>query len=188
MSRAVVVVVVVAVLALACGAASQSPAPAAAAGPASDCGSSITALAGCLTYITPGSPEARPAKDCCAGVKSALGSPAAVACLCGALGQDFGIKINYTRAAALPAACGGDSSALSKEISRCLSYWSTRTIFFRFWVRINTGHRHAIFTEVGGGPISGLGDAHCSHGCCTSAFLLLPLKIFTTYDLVSETL
>ncbi|EEC82483.1 hypothetical protein OsI_26937 [Oryza sativa Indica Group] len=114
MSRAVVVVVVVAVLALACGAASQSPAPAAAAGPASDCGSSITALAGCLTYITPGSPEARPAKDCCAGVKSALGSPAAVACLCGALGQDFGIKINYTRAAALPAACGGDSSALSK--------------------------------------------------------------------------
>uniref|UniRef100_A0A0E0LNK2 Bifunctional inhibitor/plant lipid transfer protein/seed storage helical domain-containing protein n=1 Tax=Oryza punctata TaxID=4537 RepID=A0A0E0LNK2_ORYPU len=182
MSRAVVVVAV-AVLALACGAASQSqsPAPApAAAGPSSDCGSSITALAGCLTYITPGSPEARPAKDCCAGVKSALGSPAAVACLCGALGQDFGIKINYTRAAALPAACGGDSSALSKEISRRFSYWSTCTIFIRFWVRINTGDRHPIFTEVGCDPISGLSDACCSHGCCSSAFLLLSLKIFTT--------
>ncbi|BAS78153.1 Os02g0286350, partial [Oryza sativa Japonica Group] len=74
----------------------------------------ITALAGCLTYITPGSPKARPAKDCCAGVKSTLGSPAAVACLCGALGLDFGIKINYTRVAALPAACGGNFSALSK--------------------------------------------------------------------------
>ncbi|KAF0906835.1 hypothetical protein E2562_013232 [Oryza meyeriana var. granulata] len=111
MSRAVAVVV--AVLALACGAASQAPAPAA-AGPSADCGSSITALTGCLSYITPGSTEAKPAKDCCAGVKSALSSPAAVACLCNALGQDFGIKINYTRAAALPAACGGDSSALSK--------------------------------------------------------------------------
>uniref|UniRef100_A0A0D9X1S1 Bifunctional inhibitor/plant lipid transfer protein/seed storage helical domain-containing protein n=1 Tax=Leersia perrieri TaxID=77586 RepID=A0A0D9X1S1_9ORYZ len=112
MSRHAAVVVVLAVLALASGAASQSPAPA--AGPAADCGSSITALAGCLTYITPGSTDARPPKDCCAGVKSALGSPAAVACLCNALGQDFGIKINYTRAAALPAACGGDPSALSK--------------------------------------------------------------------------
>ncbi len=132
MSRAVVVVVVVAVLALACGAASQSPAPAAAAGPASDCGSSITALAGCLTYITPGSPEARPAKDCCAGVKSALGSPAAVACLCGALGQDFGIKINYTRAAALPAACGGDSSALSK----CNSQYNQLTPPICFFISV----------------------------------------------------
>jgi hypothetical protein len=47
-------------------------------------------------------------------VKSTLGSPAAVACLCGALGLDFGIKINYTRVAALPAACGGNFSALSK--------------------------------------------------------------------------
>ncbi|EEE67624.1 hypothetical protein OsJ_25194 [Oryza sativa Japonica Group] len=115
MSRAVVVVVVVAVLALACGAASQSPAPAPAAGPASDCGSSITALTGSLTYITPGEPrgEAGP-RTAAPALKARWAARPAVACLCGAFGQDFGIKINYTRAAALPGACGGDSSALSK--------------------------------------------------------------------------
>ncbi|XP_006658848.2 non-specific lipid transfer protein-like 1 [Oryza brachyantha] len=113
MSRAAAfVVVLAAVLALACGAASQSAGPA--AGPSSDCGSSIAALTGCLGYIKPGSADAKPSKECCAGVKTALASPAAVACLCNALGQDFGIPVNYTRAAALPATCGGDSSALSK--------------------------------------------------------------------------
>uniref|UniRef100_J3MN59 Bifunctional inhibitor/plant lipid transfer protein/seed storage helical domain-containing protein n=1 Tax=Oryza brachyantha TaxID=4533 RepID=J3MN59_ORYBR len=74
----------------------------------------IAALTGCLGYIKPGSADAKPSKECCAGVKTALASPAAVACLCNALGQDFGIPVNYTRAAALPATCGGDSSALSK--------------------------------------------------------------------------
>ncbi|KAG8079661.1 hypothetical protein GUJ93_ZPchr0007g4416 [Zizania palustris] len=106
-------VLVVAVLALACGAASQAPAPAAGA-PSADCSSSLVALTGCLSYITGGSTVAKPPKDCCAGVKSALTSPATVACLCSAFGQDYGIPINYTRAAALPAACGGDPAALKK--------------------------------------------------------------------------
>ena len=108
-------VVAVAVLALAARAASQlAPMPAAAAGPSADCGSALTGLAGCLNYITPGNPQSKPPRDCCAGVKSALGSPATVACLCDAFGKDYGIPINLTRAVGLPAACGGNPAALSK--------------------------------------------------------------------------
>ncbi|PAN14935.1 hypothetical protein PAHAL_2G453600 [Panicum hallii] len=102
----------VAVLALASGAASQGPAPA----PASsvDCSSAVTGLIGCLSYVQQRSTQARPAKQCCAGVKDALKSPATVTCLCAALGQNNGATINFTRAATLPAACGENPAALSK--------------------------------------------------------------------------
>lgn len=103
------VVAVLAVLALASGAASQAPA----AGPAADCSSALTGLTGCLPYISPGATQAKPPKECCAGVKTALTSPASVACLCDAFGKDYGIPMNLTRAKGLPAACGGNPAALS---------------------------------------------------------------------------
>ncbi|VAH43626.1 unnamed protein product [Triticum turgidum subsp. durum] len=100
------------VLALASGAASQAPAAGPAA-PAGDCGSALTGLTGCLPYITPGAAPGKPPKECCTGVKTALASPASVACLCDAFGKDYGIPMNLTRAKGLPAACGGNPAALS---------------------------------------------------------------------------
>lgn len=103
--------VILALLALASGAASQAPAPAP-AGP--DCSAAVTGLAGCLTYITPGSTESKPPKECCAGVKAAVASPASISCLCDALNTNYGIPLNLTRAAGLPAACGSNPAAFSK--------------------------------------------------------------------------
>jgi hypothetical protein len=97
---------------LAVGAAAQAPAPA--PGPASDCSGAVTGLIGCAEYVQPGSTQSKPPKACCDGVKGAMMSPAAVQCLCDALGKDYGVPINMTRAAGLPAACGGDLAAFSK--------------------------------------------------------------------------
>jgi hypothetical protein len=90
--------------------AAQAPAPA----PAADCSGAVTGLIGCAAYVQPGSTQSKPPKACCDGVKGAMMSPAAVQCLCDALGKDYGIPLNMTRAAGLPAACGGDPAAFSK--------------------------------------------------------------------------
>jgi hypothetical protein len=103
--------VAVAVLALASGAASQAPGP---SSPPVDCSSAVTGLIGCLPYVQQGSTQGKPTSGCCTGVKAALKSPATVACLCAAFGQNYGIQVNLTRAAGLPAACGEDPAALSK--------------------------------------------------------------------------
>ncbi|KAL6841956.1 hypothetical protein ACP4OV_028468 [Aristida adscensionis] len=107
MARLLAAAVAVTVLALAAGAASQAPAPA----PSADCTAALIGLATCLPYVQANATEGRPPKDCCAGVKSAVSSPASVACLCQAFGTNYGIPINLTRAATLPAACGGDPAA-----------------------------------------------------------------------------
>jgi hypothetical protein len=103
--------VILALLALASGAASQAPA----AGPAGpDCSAALTSLTGCLTYITPGTTQSKPPKECCAGVKAAVASPASVTCLCDAFKTNYGIPLNLTRAAGLPAACGANPEAFKK--------------------------------------------------------------------------
>ena len=107
---AAAVAVAVAVLALASGAASQAPGPS----PPVDCSSAVTGLIGCLPYVQQGSTQGKPAGECCNGVKAALKSPATVACLCAAFSQNYGIQVNLTRAAGLPAACGEDPAAFSK--------------------------------------------------------------------------
>ena len=99
-----------AVLALASGAASQAPGPS----PPVDCSSAVTGLIGCVSYVQQGSTQGKPTSGCCDGVKAALKSPATVACLCAAFGQNYGIQVNLTRAAGLPAACGEDPAAFSK--------------------------------------------------------------------------
>jgi len=105
-----VAAVVVAVLALASGAASQAPGPS----PPVDCSAAVTGLIGCVSYVQQGSTQGKPTSGCCDGVKAALKSPATVACLCAAFGQNYGIQVNLTRAAGLPAACGEDPAALNK--------------------------------------------------------------------------
>uniref|UniRef100_A0A8R7V492 Bifunctional inhibitor/plant lipid transfer protein/seed storage helical domain-containing protein n=3 Tax=Triticum urartu TaxID=4572 RepID=A0A8R7V492_TRIUA len=100
------------VLALASGAASQAPAAGPAA-PAVDCGSALTGLISCLPYISPGSMQGKPPKECCTGVKTALASPASVACLCDTFGKDYSIPMNLTRACEQHAACGGNPAALN---------------------------------------------------------------------------
>ncbi|XP_066395326.1 non-specific lipid transfer protein-like 1 [Miscanthus floridulus] len=105
-----VAAVVVAVLALASGAASQAPGPS----PPVDCSAAVTGLIGCVSYVQQGSTQGKPTSGCCDGVKAALKSPATVACLCAAFGQNYGIQVNLTRAAGLPAACGEDPAAFSK--------------------------------------------------------------------------
>nr|CAB3455017.1 unnamed protein product [Digitaria exilis] len=101
----------VAVLALASGAAAVAPAP---APTTADCSAAVVGLSGCLTYVMDGSAQDKPTKECCVGVKGALKSPATVACLCAALGGNYGVKVNFTRAAGLPAACGENPAALRK--------------------------------------------------------------------------
>ncbi|CAM0906845.1 unnamed protein product [Alopecurus aequalis] len=110
-SRSTPAFVILAVLALASGAASQAPA----AGPAApDCGAALTGLTGCLPYISPGSTQSKPPKDCCAGVKGAVATPNGVSCLCDAFHTNYGIPLNLTRATGLPAACGANPAAFSK--------------------------------------------------------------------------
>ncbi|CAN6226169.1 unnamed protein product [Urochloa humidicola] len=102
-----------AVLALASGAASQAPAQA--PSPSSvDCGPAVMDLVACATYVRQGSALGKPTAGCCAAVMGALKSPDTVECLCVALGQKHPVALNYTRAATLPAACGGDPAAFNK--------------------------------------------------------------------------
>ncbi|XP_008670593.1 non-specific lipid transfer protein-like 1 isoform X1 [Zea mays] len=110
MARLGLLALAVAVLALASGVASQAPGPA----PSADCASALAGLMGCLPYVQQGSTQGKPDRECCAGVKAALKSPATVVCLCAAVGQNYGMPVNLTRGAGLPAACGEDPAALSK--------------------------------------------------------------------------
>jgi hypothetical protein len=140
----------VAVLALASGAASQAPAPAPAPSSSADCGAAVQGLLPCLSYVQAGSPQGKPTAPCCAGVKGALKSPATVSCLCAAFGQTYPVAINMTRAATLPADCGGDPAAFSKcnseryhnlisRARRPLFFFlrSVETRFFKFFSSVN---------------------------------------------------
>lgn len=102
MARLGLLALAVAVLALASSVASQAPGPA----PSADCASA-------LAYVQQGSTQGKPDRECCPGVKAALKSPATVACLCAAVAQNYGMPVNLTRGAGLPAACGEDHATLS---------------------------------------------------------------------------
>lgn len=104
-------ILVLLALADAAGAATRAPAPA----PAPDCTEALIGLADCLDYVSPGSKSARPSKTCCGEVKTAVGTPTTVDCLCAALAaKETPIPINMTRVLALPTACGQSASVLNK--------------------------------------------------------------------------
>ncbi|XBH64554.1 non-specific lipid transfer protein-like 1 [Aegilops tauschii subsp. strangulata] len=104
-------ILVLLALADAAGAATRAPAPA----PAPDCMEALISLADCLDYVTPSTKSARPSKACCTEVKTAVGTPATVKCLCAAMdAKTTPIPINMTRVLALPTACGQSASVLNK--------------------------------------------------------------------------
>ncbi|PQQ00813.1 non-specific lipid-transfer protein-like protein [Prunus yedoensis var. nudiflora] len=77
----------------------------AAPAPAVDCSSLILNMADCLSFVSNGSTDTKPAGTCCSGLKMVLKADAA--CLCEAFksSAQLGVVLNITKAASLPAAC-----------------------------------------------------------------------------------
>ncbi|XP_019171862.1 PREDICTED: non-specific lipid-transfer protein-like protein At5g64080 [Ipomoea nil] len=85
----------------------------AAPAPAVDCNSVILNLAGCLTFVTNGSTEAKPQGSCCSGLKMVLKTNAE--CLCEGFknSAQLGVVLNVTKALALPSACHVSAPSVS---------------------------------------------------------------------------
>uniref|UniRef100_A0A0E0EBB5 Bifunctional inhibitor/plant lipid transfer protein/seed storage helical domain-containing protein n=1 Tax=Oryza meridionalis TaxID=40149 RepID=A0A0E0EBB5_9ORYZ len=67
-----------------------------------------------MQYATAGSPLRQPPGSCCTEVERGVKDPAAVGCVCTLLaGNTYGLPLNLTRAAGLPAACGAPPTALA---------------------------------------------------------------------------
>ncbi|KAG2301067.1 hypothetical protein Bca4012_059188 [Brassica carinata] len=77
----------------------------AAPAPAADCSTLILNMADCLSFVSAGGTEAKPASSCCNGLKTVLKTDAE--CLCEAFksSASLGVTLNMTKAATLPAAC-----------------------------------------------------------------------------------
>nr|VDD27388.1 unnamed protein product [Brassica oleracea] len=77
----------------------------AAPAPAVDCSMLILNMADCLSFVSAGGTEAKPASSCCNGLKTVLKTDAE--CLCEAFksSASLGVTLNMTKAATLPAAC-----------------------------------------------------------------------------------
>ncbi|WOL09419.1 non-specific lipid-transfer protein-like protein [Canna indica] len=108
---------------VAVGAHHQAAAPA----PAVDCSSALLGLSDCLTFVEEGSTEVKPQKGCCAGLKKVV-KGGQVSCLCDAFkqGASFGVKLNMTKALALPSACG----ISTPHLSNCNSGFFFFSFFF----------------------------------------------------------
>ncbi|GLJ07688.1 hypothetical protein SUGI_0072510 [Cryptomeria japonica] len=106
---AVTVSWVLVVLVLAEMGCAQEPTPSPSSG---GCDDTVSNLSPCLTYIM-ANDSTPPAKDCCSGFAKVVNGN--IVCLCGLLGSsnNYGITINLTRAAALPAACKVKSPPIS---------------------------------------------------------------------------
>ncbi|KAL2342115.1 hypothetical protein Fmac_010055 [Flemingia macrophylla] len=73
--------------------------------PSPDCLTLATTLADCLSFVANGSTATKPQGTCCPSLKTVLKT--APSCLCEGLKStsQFGIKLNFTKALTLPAAC-----------------------------------------------------------------------------------
>ncbi|KAJ4952439.1 hypothetical protein NE237_029271 [Protea cynaroides] len=82
--------------------------------PAVDCSSLIVNMADCLSFVTNGSKDKKPASTCCSGLKTVLKTDAE--CLCEAFknSAQLGISLNMTKALTLPSACGVSTPPVSK--------------------------------------------------------------------------
>ncbi|KAH9312452.1 hypothetical protein KI387_027487, partial [Taxus chinensis] len=89
--------------------AAQGPVPAPSSG---GCDDTLTNLTPCLDYVMANDTKP-PSKDCCSGLKKVVKGN--IVCLCSLLGSSnsYGITINQTRAAAMPAACKVKTPPLS---------------------------------------------------------------------------
>uniref|UniRef100_A0A0E0AJT4 Bifunctional inhibitor/plant lipid transfer protein/seed storage helical domain-containing protein n=1 Tax=Oryza glumipatula TaxID=40148 RepID=A0A0E0AJT4_9ORYZ len=91
-----------------------APAPEGTGSSSGACTAVLAKLADCVQYATAGSPLRQPPGSCCTEVERGVKDPAAVGCVCTLLaGNTYGLPLNLTRAAGLPAACGAPPTALS---------------------------------------------------------------------------
>lgn len=83
----------------------ESAAHQSAPAPAADCNNLILNLADCLSFVTNGSTEKKPAGTCCSGLKMVLKTDAD--CLCEGFknSAQLGVALNVTKALSLPSAC-----------------------------------------------------------------------------------
>jgi len=90
---------------------SGAPAPRATA---TDCSSALLGLADCLSFAEEGSKEMKPEGQCCAGLKEVVKEE--VSCLCQAFagGAGYGVKLNMSKALALPSICGVETPPFSQ--------------------------------------------------------------------------
>ncbi|KAM3224867.1 hypothetical protein ACQJBY_057933 [Aegilops geniculata] len=83
--------------------------------PPVDCSALLAGLADCLDFVSPGSKSSQPSKACCGEVKTNVGSPAVVDCVCAAMfSKPAQLPFNKTRVYALPDACGTPASVLNR--------------------------------------------------------------------------
>ncbi|VAI49664.1 unnamed protein product [Triticum turgidum subsp. durum] len=103
-------ILVLLALAGAAGATFSGSAP-----PPVDCSALLAGLADCLDFVSPGSKSSQPSKTCCGEVKTSVGSPAVVDCVCAAMFSKLTqLPINRTRVYALPDACGTPASVFNR--------------------------------------------------------------------------
>ncbi|KAM3243908.1 hypothetical protein ACQJBY_055685 [Aegilops geniculata] len=101
-------ILVLLALAGAAGATFSAPPPV-------DCSALLAGLADCLDFVSPGSKSSQPSKACCGEVKTNVGSPAVVDCVCAAMfSKPTQLPFNKTRVYALPDACGTPASVLNR--------------------------------------------------------------------------
>ncbi|VAI61120.1 unnamed protein product [Triticum turgidum subsp. durum] len=101
-------ILVLLALAGAAGATFSAPPPV-------DCSALLAGLADCLDFVSPSSKSSQPSKACCGEVKTSVGSPAVVDCVCAAMFSKLTqLPINRTRVYALPDACGTPASVLNR--------------------------------------------------------------------------
>ncbi|XP_074563487.1 non-specific lipid transfer protein GPI-anchored 31-like [Curcuma longa] len=73
--------------------------------PTEDCSSALLSLSGCLSFVEEGSSEARPQKRCCSGLNEVAVEQESCLCVAFSQGAAMGVRINMTRALALPSSC-----------------------------------------------------------------------------------
>ncbi|WOL17103.1 xylogen-like protein 11 [Canna indica] len=113
-SAILAIVVVAAALAMQLHGGAGAEAPAPSAGGGLDCTQSFLNMSGCLSYVSVGSNDTAPDKDCCGELAGIFDSNPI--CLCELLdggAERFGIAIDYDKALKLPSSCHVDSLPVS---------------------------------------------------------------------------
>lgn len=109
----------------------HAPTPTPALAPAQDCTAYLIDMFDCLEFVEEGSKATKPKKTCCAGLKKVERENEM--CLCDSLAnsKDYGIKLNMSRAVALPSACGVSAPSPTKCKSMLVSCFFF--VFCLFW-------------------------------------------------------
>jgi len=82
--------------------------------PSVDCSNLVLTMVDCLSFVTNGSAVTKPEGTCCSALKSVLKT--APECLCETFknSAQYGVTLNVTKAATLPAACKVSAPSATK--------------------------------------------------------------------------